>query len=278
MNEEHLIEVFNEGFENFKNFKWDDEKLILKKAPAKHEVYASFMREFYQIYINEIIANLEDMVIQVDHSINSELSFHFDKKSIEEIISRRVSSSAKEYLNNPYHSYANPENIHEAFFEPKKYKELSWSLWQKHQEEILEWHKSKETNFDTEKILEEDFVKINQLITILIENNLLNDKLEKLKSENIPKSTSQKRLSINQTILLLDELKFIQKIEHNTLTVQARLISKICGYHEKNIKNSLERLGEKQSVWSNQYKKDVKIVNNTISELELILDKENGTN
>lgn len=278
MNEEHLIEVFNEGFENFKNFKWDDEKLILKRAPAKHDVYVAFMKHFYTIYTNEIIFDFESLVIQTQNDIDKELSFYSERKKIEEIINLKIEGIAKNYLNNPYNFYANTSNIMHAFFEPENYKQLSFNLFSKYQEKFVKWFDSNGSITEIEEILDDDIATLNQLFAVLIENNLLNDRLQKLKSYYLPESISEKRLSINQTVLLLDKLKFIQKIEHNTLTIQARLISKICGYHEKNIKNSLERLGAKQSVWSNQYKKDVKIVNNTISELELILDKENGTN
>lgn len=278
MNEEQLIESFEEGFKKFSKHQWDDKKLILKRAPAKHDVYVAFMKHFYSIYTNEIIYDFESLVIPIQNDIDKELSFYSERKKIEEIINLKIEGLAKKYLNNHYNFYANTLNIMHAFFEPENYKQLSWNLFSKYQEKLIKWYDLNGSISEIEEILEEEIATLNQLFAVLIENNLLNDRLQKLKSDYLPESISEKRLSINQTVLLLDKLKFIQKIEHNTLTIQARLISKICGYHEKNIKNSLERLGKKQSVWSNQYKKDVKIVNNTISELELILDKENGTN
>ena len=89
MNEQQQIEDFEKGYRKWLEYVWNDEKLILKKANARHEVYEEFMKEFFRIYTNDILAGLDSYVFQIQNNIDQELSFHFEKKGMEEIINRR---------------------------------------------------------------------------------------------------------------------------------------------------------------------------------------------
>lgn len=273
MNGEQLIESFEKGFEEFSKYQWNDNELMLKRAHAKHEVYADFMKQFHQIYTNQIIFDLETFVIQIQNDIDKELAFYFEPKTIEEKIYRRIEGLTPKYLKNPYNSYANLGTIHSAFFETKNYKKLSWGFWTKHQEKFIRWSASNGTITEIEEIIEEEIATLNQLFAILIENNLLNDQLQKVKSENILTNSSRNQLSRNQVILLLDAIGFIPLIEDNPLTVQAEIISKLTGYNDKNIKSSLENLGKKEKSLSKQHQRDKIKVDETIEETGLDLPR-----
>jgi len=273
MNGEQLIEYFEKGFEEFSKYQWNDNELMLKRAAAKHEVYVAFMKQFHHIYTNTVIFDLESFVLQTLIEIDRELSFYFEPKMIEDKIFRRIEGLAPKYLNNSFYFLNILDDFDKSFFNPENYKTLGWMLFTAHQEEFIEWFASNGTRIEIEEILEKEISSLNQLMGILIENNLLKDKLQKARSENFQTKSSPSQLSRNQVILLLDEIGFIPFIEENSLTVQAEIISKITGFNNKNIKSSLENLGKKEKSLTKQHQRDKIKVDETIKETGLDLPR-----
>lgn len=108
----------------------------------------------------------------------------------------------------------------------------------------------------------------SQLSEVIILKNRLHSTSESGSLSNSRKN----QLSTNQVILLLQKLGFMQIIENSSTTEQAKLISRITGYHDKNLKKSIERLDKKKSDLPKQQEEDQAIVNKTIMDLKLILN------
>lgn len=87
--------------------------------------------------------------------------------------------------------------------------------------------------------------------------------------ETVEKS-NKKQLTINQIVLLLQETGFFThpKIERTTKVNQAKLVSKITGLNEKNIKTAIGKLDKKPQELGANYQNDIDKINDIIDNLE----------
>jgi hypothetical protein len=81
---------------------------------------------------------------------------------------------------------------------------------------------------------------------------------------------SQKQLTVNQIVLLLQEVGFFThpKIEKAPKTKQADLISKICGLNAKNIKTKIQNLDKSPKELGLNNQKDIDKIEFILNNLE----------
>lgn len=269
MTEQELTQSFKKENEKFLKYKWDDVELLSENVTHKNEEFhLHFLKHFHLLYTDFILTKIGDTIPRIQFSIDRELYVQKDNTKDLEIIQSRLQKVNDEYLAIPVSLYNKPDSIIRNLFDTSKYRKISKHLclifYRNSNVSMLDW--STET---IEYCLKADIEQIEKIISYSIENILLKDKIKNLETENTRESNTDNRLTTNQIIVLLDRLKFIQGIEHFTTTNQAKLISKICGFNEKNINKALVRLGKKRSELSKQNLNDINIVNQILVELNL---------
>src|SRR5690554_1395733 len=88
--------------------------------------------------------------------------------------------------------------------------------------------------------------------------------------EVVPEPKTEKQLTTNQIILLLQETGFFShpKIESAPKTKQSELISKICGLNAKNLKTKIENLDKSPKDLGTNHQKDIDKIEDILNNLE----------
>ena len=80
--------------------------------------------------------------------------------------------------------------------------------------------------------------------------------------KTVPKIAPKEGLSSNQRLILLDQIRYISEDDWDNLdtTKKAKLISKITGYGNENIRKNIPNLSKKNNALPEQFKKDISLV------------------
>ena len=266
MKQEKLL-IFKENIEEFSKKEWNNPELIPERMYLPGYNKEEFLKEFHELYLHHILNGTEKKIKIIENEVQGKLSFLENSEERNVWVSSRLKTLMQKYETNLYRKFANVNNFANNFCDPRIYNEIIIKA-------CYEFNKAESfnhTEFPISEFLREEILIIKQLKTILIETWLLKSCFGEKKSESIS-SSKKNQLTTNQIILLLHDVGFIQLIENNPLTVQARLISKITGFHEKNIGISLGKLDKKKSELPPQHEKDQAKVEETLRKLSLTLN------
>jgi hypothetical protein len=269
------IELTDHLRSNYIEWKKTENLEIPSKYPIlpTQELKDHLKKFLFHFLWDDVLKDLVEIPDRIENKYRKDISFFIEDEEIKNHCLKKIKTLAGLYEENQYARIFSVDNFHNEVFEDTNLRELT--------DEVLNTVLSLEEVFNISKnelnievlkpIIEEEKNKISFAFSILINSHLKKEKLSRIGNEDITEKKLERELSQNQTLLVLERLDLLKKIDNLNLTAQAKILSDIIGFSKHNIRKTLVKSTSPNHKLTRQEKDDIQVVDEYLFKYKKII-------